>query len=120
MMRFLANENIPFDAVRAIESAGFDVRWIRRTDPDATDEDVLACAIRAKRILPTFDKDFGKLAQQRNLPNDTGVLLFRISTHSSVEVAQLILDTIQSRDDWAGHFSVIHRNRIRMRKLRRV
>jgi predicted nuclease of predicted toxin-antitoxin system len=61
-MRFLANENFPGAAVTALEAAGHDVVWIRTAAPGAIDRDVLAWAAREERILLTFDKDFGELA----------------------------------------------------------
>ena len=44
--RFLANENIPGQLVEALEQAGCDIVWIRRSDPGISDQDVLTCAIR--------------------------------------------------------------------------
>src|SRR5436309_2206170 len=61
-MRFLANENFPGAAVKALVAAGHDVVWVRIAAPGTTDPDVLAWAGREERILLTFDKDFGELA----------------------------------------------------------
>jgi predicted nuclease of predicted toxin-antitoxin system len=62
-MRFLANENFPGAAVKALEALGHNVVWVRVAAPGATDPDVLAWAAREERILLTFDKDFGELAR---------------------------------------------------------
>jgi hypothetical protein len=64
-MRFLANENFPGAAVKALVAAGHDVVWVRIAAPGTTDPDVLAWAAREERILLTFDKDFGELARDR-------------------------------------------------------
>jgi hypothetical protein len=44
-------------------------------------------------------------------------ILFRISTPSSAMVAQKVTTAIALRDDWAGHFSVVEDDKIRMRLL---
>lgn len=59
-MRFLADENFPYDAVAALRDAGHDVVWIREAVPGISDEDVLKRAEAEERILLTFDKDFGE------------------------------------------------------------
>jgi predicted nuclease of predicted toxin-antitoxin system len=76
-MRFLANENFPGAAVSALNAAGHDLVWVRSAAPGITDSDVLALAIREKRILLTFDKDFGELAKGWALPRTCGVVLLR-------------------------------------------
>jgi len=37
-MKFLANENVPGDAVRALRSNGHDVVWVRESAPGAYDD----------------------------------------------------------------------------------
>jgi hypothetical protein len=60
-VRLLANENIPRAAVAALIAAGHDVAWVRQAAPGMPDPEVLAMAEREKRILVTFDNDFGEL-----------------------------------------------------------
>lgn len=38
---------------------------------------MLARAVLGRRVLLTFDKDFGELAWRRGLPADCGIVLFR-------------------------------------------
>lgn len=116
-MRLLADENIPGDAVSALRAAGHDVVWIRTDAPGSTDEDVLARAQGERRILVTFDKDFGELAWRARLPADCGVVLLRLPMSSPEGVSQVTVTVINSRSDWAGHFSVVESQRIRMRPL---
>lgn len=77
-MRFLANENFPGDAVTALRGGGHDVAWVRTEAPGEPDQEVLARAQREKRILLTFDKDFGELAWHASLPAECGIVLFRL------------------------------------------
>jgi len=116
-MRFLANENFPGAAVRALEAAGHDVVWVGIAAPGVSDPDVLAWAAREERILLTFDKDFGDLARMSALPGKCGVVLLRMPMPRPGEVGQRLADLVTSRDDWAGHFSVIEPGRVRMRPL---
>jgi hypothetical protein len=116
-MRFLANENIPGVAVAALASAGHEVAWVRTTAPGIPDANVLAWAARECRILLTFDKDFGELARNATLPAESGVILFRLPMPRAGEAGAYIAALIASRNDWAGHFSVVEPGRVRMRHL---
>lgn len=116
-MRFLANENIPDQAVNAFQDRGHDIAWIRSDTPGITDREILARAQSENRILLTFDKDFGELAFRSGLPATSGIIQFRISAPSPEIVARIALSAIDSREDWSGHFSVIEDQRIRMTPL---
>lgn len=116
-MHLLANENFPLDAVTALREDGHDVAWVREDARGSKDEQVLARAQQEERILITFDKDFGELAFRSKLPATSGVILFRISVPSSEYIAQVAVQALATRADWAGHFSVIEDNRIRMTLL---
>jgi len=116
--RFLANENIPFDAVRALREKGYDVLWMREDSPGSTDVEVLEVAQKQDRVLITFDKDFGELAFRSKHPAASGIILFRMPMNSPAEAARFLSEAIRSRDDWEGHFSVVETHRVRMRRLR--
>ena len=117
-MRLLANENIPGVAVAALAAGGHDVIWVRTAAPGMADTDVLAWAAREERTLLTFDKDFGELARNAALPGTPGVILFRIPMRRIEDAGSYLAALITSRNDWAGHFSVIEAHRVRMRPLR--
>jgi predicted nuclease of predicted toxin-antitoxin system len=116
-LQFLANENFPLDAVEAVRKIGHDVAWIRTDAPGSKDQDILERAVNEKRILLTFDKDFGDLAFQLGLPATCGIVLFRLQAASSGALAKLVITALQSRSDWAGQFSVVEAGRIRRRPL---
>jgi predicted nuclease of predicted toxin-antitoxin system len=116
-MQFLANENFPLDAVEAIRKLGHNVAWIRAESPGAQDPEVLQRAVSEGRTLLTFDKDFGELAFRFGLPASCGIVLFRLQARSSEALAALVVQALQSRNDWAGQFSVVEPARIRMRPL---
>lgn len=116
-MRFLANENFPSDAVTALRQQGHDVRWIRTDAPGSSDPQVLAMAQAEERILLTFDLDFGELAFRAGLPATIGIVLFRFKMTSAQQVARVVSEALALRTDWAGNFSVVDMDRIRMRPL---
>lgn len=112
-MRFLADENFPGEAVNALRAAGHDVLWAATDLASVRDPDVLARAIGDRRVLLTFDKDFGELVFRAGLPADSGVVLFRVHGLSVAERAQLVVNVLKQRIEWAGHFTVVRRDRLR-------
>lgn len=117
VMRFLANENFPLDAVEALRKVGHDVAWVRTDNPGSSDPQVLQRAVAEGRVLLTQDKDFGDLAFQLGLPATCGIVLSRLQAPSSAVLANGLLTAIQSRTDWAGQFAVVEPGRIRIRPL---
>src|SRR5687768_1151256 len=91
MARFLANENVPREAVQAAREAGFDVTWMVELQPGAADETVLALAQREGRVLITLDKDFGELVFRHGRSGSHGVILLRPSPHSPEIVSAFVL-----------------------------
>ena len=116
-MRLLANENFPGLAITAMRSHGHDVAWVREDSPGISDHAVLSRATTEERILITFDKDFGELVFRLGLKAPSGIILFRIPPDSPSFVAQTAVTVLESRTNWAGHFSVIDENRVRMTPL---
>lgn len=113
-LRVLANENFPGDAVAALRLRGHDVAWVRTDMPGASDEAVLATALRDRRLLLTLDKDFGELVFRRGRAASCGVVLFRISTPSASVAVQRVVDALEGREDWSGTFSVVEDARVRL------
>jgi hypothetical protein len=116
-MRFLANENIPGDAVSALAAAGHDIIWIRAAAPGSKDEDILAWAAREDRVLLTFDLDFGELAWRTGIADNVRHCAFRMPMPAPGEAGAALAARLGERTDWAGHFSVVQPGRIRMRPL---
>lgn len=116
-MRFLADENFPRPALEALRDAGLDIVWIADSHSGATDIEVLELCMAQRRVLLTFDKDFGELAFIKGLPAECGIVLFRIAPQSPKEVAVIALSAVQHQPSWSGYFSVVTRKQIRMRPL---
>lgn len=116
-MRILANENVADEIVNALRVQGHDVAWIAMDAPGASDREVLQRAAAEDRIVLTFDKDFGELAFRERLPVSTGVILLRVRGGDPASVTQVVVAALQGHDDWAGHFSVVENQRVRMTPL---
>lgn len=76
-----------------------------------------ACAQRERRVLVTFDKDFGELAFRIGAAAAFGVVLFRINAASPDLVARTAVATFADRTDWAGSFVVVEDQRLRIRSM---
>lgn len=113
-MNILADENIPRIVVIALREYGHAVRWIAEEAPGIIDTEVMQLAKIHQCLLLTFDLDFGELVFRLRISLTNGIILLRIPLLLPDQMAQFIVQTLASRDDWADHFSVIEENKIRM------
>jgi len=77
-MKLLANENIPTHSILYLRSKGFDISSIGMDDPSIKDDEVMQIAIREKRTIITFDRDYGALIFQHNYRPEQGVIYLRL------------------------------------------
>jgi len=112
-LRLLANENLPRAAIESLRRRGHDVIWAREVMRGASDPEVLDRAVRERRLLITFDKDFGELAFGRGLPAECGIILLRFPQTSPHAVAAAVVEALDEEREWVGHFTVMEPFRIR-------
>ena len=117
-MRILANENIPALVVSELRSAGHDIVSVKEVMRGASDIEDLSRAQNERRLIITHDKDSGEMAFGIGLPAECGVVLFRLSGDDPESDMRRMLDALQSRTDWAGHFSVVDEEKIRIKPLK--
>jgi predicted nuclease of predicted toxin-antitoxin system len=113
-MRILTDENIPLLAVHALRTAGHDVHSIRESARGISDIEIAEIGLREDRLILTFDKDFGEIVFRHHGNIPAGVILLRIAVPGPAELAEKIVRIVNSRTDWAGHFSVVDDTRVRM------
>ena len=108
-MRFMADENLPPQAIALLRDAGHDVTWVREVMPSASDDAVLARAMREDRIVITFDKsDYGRLIYQDGHPAQCGVILFRFRSAPTPAQSAFIANVVgNDAVDWRGSFTSI-------------
>lgn len=119
-MRILANENVSGAIIRRLRAGGHDVLSAKESMRGQTDRAILERAQKEERLILTHDKDFGELAFGWGLPSSSGIILLRLTGAKAEIDCRRAITAIESRSDWAGHFSVITDDRIRMRRLRHL
>ncbi|MEZ4733584.1 MAG: DUF5615 family PIN-like protein [Caldilineaceae bacterium] len=113
-MRILADENCPRDLVIALQEHGHDITWVRSDSPGVKDPHILARAQAEERVILTFDKDFGELAFRHQLPAQSGIILCRLYGLPPSRLVHIVLRALENRSSWAGVFTVITEERIRV------
>lgn len=116
-MRIPVNENISGSVVQSLRDLGHDVLAAKESMRGAEDEHILDRAQAEFRLVVTQEKDFGELEFRRGLPADCDVILFRLANDEKDTCLRRMVDVIESRTDWAAHFSVVTDDQIRMRPL---
>jgi predicted nuclease of predicted toxin-antitoxin system len=118
MARILANENFPLSSVRLLREAGHDVISVTETCPGEKDASVLELASEQKRILITFDRDYGELIYLRSLPCPSALILLRFDPMTPDEPAALVADLLATDlQGIIGCFIVLGRDHFRKRPL---
>lgn len=88
-MRLLANENFPLSSTKILSEAGFDVLSIGIDFQGITDQEVITIAQKEKRLILTFDRDYGELIFKSGLkpegltPQSTKTIFVLAKTLSS-------------------------------------
>lgn len=116
-MHIFANENISATVIQPLREDSHDLLSVKESLRGEKDAAILARAQAEQRFVVMHEKDFGELAIRSVLPAEWGVFLIRPSGDDPDAESQHVLQAIESRSDWAGHFSVVTEDRIRMRPL---
>lgn len=114
MVRFLADESCDFAVVRALRSAGQDVRAVAEMSQGAADPDVIRLAVREGRVLITEDTDFGELVYAHG-QESAGVILLRFPAGARARLASQVLAFVEQHEDkLVGAFVVLQPGRARI------
>ena len=116
-MRIIANENISARVLDELRARGHDVLSVKESMRGAKDPEVLSRGHAEQRVVVTHDKDFGELAFRFGLPAECGIVLFRLAGGNPEADRRRIVDVLEARVDWTGHFSVVDDEKIRVRPL---
>ena len=116
-MKFLANENFPLAGISLLREAGYDVAAVIEETPGAKDDDILARANREKRVIVTFDRDYGELIYKRNMPSPAGVVYFRFHPSTPTKPADYLLALLSNGIQFEQRFTVVERDGLRQRPL---
>jgi predicted nuclease of predicted toxin-antitoxin system len=118
MPTYLADENIPLIAVKALKDMGIHIQSIGEIERGMEDEQILSYAVQNNSIIITFDKDFGELVFRLKRPA-LGIILLRVPPQSPEFIVSL-LSPILSNPQFAPEmkFLVISATHIRSVPLR--
>ena len=119
-MRFLADESCDFAVVRALRAAGPAVTAVGAVAAGASDEKVIATAIRERAVLLTEDKDFGQLVFAERRATG-GVIFIRFPAAFRAELPRVVCRLVEQRGEkLVGSFVVIQPGRIRVARRPRT
>ncbi len=116
-MRWLADECVAAPLVVFLRSEGHDVLYVAELAAGLKDPDVIALALREKRLLLTEDKDFGDLVfrRERTVP---GLVLMRIGSESPLRKTLRLNAAVERYGEGLfGRYTVIEEGRFRSRRL---
>lgn len=117
-LKFLADENIPSKAVHRLQKDGIDIIHVNNIKYGLADNHVLKVAYKEKRILVTFDKEFGYLVFRKKMKS-FGVILLRFIPLSPEHVANRINELIKEKLRFENNFMVVEEEKIRIRFIQK-
>ena len=115
-MKFLADENIPLEAIDYLQKHGIDILSLSLTNPGKKDENVLNLAISERRTLITLDKDFGKLIFKLK-KQSFGIIFLRIHPQSVESIITILKKILSLNIAFEKSFCVVDPHRIRILPL---
>ena len=114
-MIFVADESVDHPIVKRLRKEGYIISAVVEMEPGISDEAVLETANQEGSILLTADKDFGELIFRDNRYS-FGIVLIRLSGLTADDKADVVITAIkQHMDEFAGAFTVISSNSVRIR-----
>lgn len=116
-MRFLLDENFPVLSARDLAASGHEIFLVAEQCPGATDEEVLALAVKLNSVLVTFDRDFGRLIFVLQSPCPHSIIYLRVTPQDALEPAKLVKRLLVNAKSIDGNFIVLEREQYRRRKL---
>lgn len=115
-MNVLADECVAVGVVAQLRADGHDVEAVVDAAAGAADDDVLARAAAAGRVLLTADKDFGELVYRLGRAH-AGVVLLRLAGMAGADRADLVSAVFRDRAaDLPGNFTVVEPDAVRVRR----
>jgi len=114
-LRFLVDENLGARLASHLQALGHDAVSVSERARGASDEQVLALAVKEQRILVTEDKDFGALVFRRGMAH-SGLLLVRLRRSLPAQVRAAVEQAIMAAGDrLQGRFAVVREGALRLR-----
>jgi len=109
-VRLIGDENVPLPLLRKLREDGHDVLAVVETHRSIRDEIVLQIAVEERRVLLTFDRDFGEMIFAKGFAAPIGVIFVREVPRSLAETITAVRNVLHAnapRID--GYFVAIDR-----------
>ncbi|MBU2635103.1 DUF5615 family PIN-like protein [Patescibacteria group bacterium] len=119
MLKILADECIHQDLIEALEKTGFDILTVDKANLKGVSDDfIFDFAVKNKRILLTFDREFGDFFRF-NIRNSAGVVIVLISRMQKREIIRNTITFFKNiyKDDLERKLVIIGRTRVRIRSF---
>ena len=115
----LAHEDIPLDAVLALQQLGHTVEWMRMDAPGRSDRKVTARIEKTSSLFLTYDKELAERVYRFGLPAKCGLIAMSLPQPSPKEAARWVVTAIRSRNEWLGFYSIISPHQLRVYRLKK-
>jgi predicted nuclease of predicted toxin-antitoxin system len=93
-LRILADENVHLEVVRRLRTSGYDVEWVAETAPGSSDPDILRRNDIRELVLITYDRDFGDLIFNQEMPQPNAIIFSRLGRVEPRFVSERIADLL--------------------------
>ncbi len=119
-MKFLADENISTETIEFLKQRGFDIKDAYESGlQGCPDEEIVSFASREKRIILTFDLDFGEIYYFREKPM-FGAIVLRVEPQIPAEVNNVIEKFLShpevNLDESADTLIILDKEKFRIRR----
>lgn len=120
---FLADENFPLPSTLLLRKEGLNI--ISATEDKllsgTSDVYILQQACEQKRIILTYDKDYGTLIFKKKLLPPPGIVFFRLLPGHPEEPAELLIPVLrEGKIILLNKFTTVDNNKIRQRPLKEL
>jgi len=118
-MKLLANENFPQSSVSVLRDAGYDIVSVGEEFAGILDSEVIGFATKEKRIILTFDRDYGELIFKRGYRPSAGVIYLRWDVFQPQEPGKYLIELFSTKNlSYENTLTVINDDNIRQRKYK--
>jgi len=117
LTKLLADENIPKKTVEALKQREIDITSVVDSSPGLSDRAVIELANNEKRVIVTFDKDFGELIFRERL-EVRGLILLRLAPTSPEHIAERIGHIMAQKIPIENKIIVVREDSVRVTPLR--
>lgn len=116
-MKFLADENIPKASYNVLKDNEWDIIHIADDLSGLKDEEIVALSIEQRRIIITFDSDFGELIFKDGMC-PLGCIFLRLKDFMPSYPAEVLIELMMEGEiEFSNYFTVIDDNQVRQRKI---